>query len=33
MMVVPRQAPRNCFQGAPVWKGENSVVKESPSLN
>ncbi|XP_021239016.1 uncharacterized protein LOC110391450 isoform X3 [Numida meleagris] len=32
MMVVPLQAPRNCLQGAPVWKGENSVMKESPAL-
>lgn len=25
-------APRICFQAAPVWKGENSVAKESPVL-
>lgn len=32
MMVVPLQAARNCFRGAPVWKGENGVVKECPAL-
>ncbi|XP_048824791.1 uncharacterized protein LOC125703823 isoform X4 [Lagopus muta] len=28
----PCKAPRTCFRGAPVWKGENRVVKESLAL-
>ena len=32
MTVVLLQAARNCFQGAPVRKGENSVAKEFPAL-
>lgn len=31
-IVVPLHVPGNCFQGAPVRKGENGVLKESPAL-
>lgn len=31
-IAVPLQAPGDCCKDAPEWKGENSVMKESPVL-